>query len=119
MAGLSTYNQGMRRVSADVGYAILQAKVQGYLTNTNVTSATTAQDLIDAVNAAVVSPGAESLSQRMSIAKAIAIGKALGDLSDARVAAATSAEDLALTYTWVSDDPRASITGHLGVNLVP
>jgi len=55
----------------------------------------------------------------MSIAKAIAIGKALGDLSDARVAAATSAEDLALTYTWVSDDPRASITGHLGVNLVP
>lgn len=119
MAGLSTYNAGMRRVSADVGYAILQAKVQGFLTNANVTSATTAQDLIDAVNAAVVGPGAEANGQRLSITKAIAVGKALGDLSDSRVAAATSAEDLAQTYTWVSDDPRASITGHLGVNLVP
>ncbi len=119
MSGLSTYPKSEQRVSADVGYAILQAYVQGYLTNANVTSATTAQDLIDAVNAAVVSPGGESFSQRNSIARAIAVGKALGDLSDARVAAATSANDLAVTYTWVSNDPNASTTGHLGVNLLP
>lgn len=119
MSGLATYNQGMQRVSADVGYAILQAYVQGYLTNTNVTSATTAQDLIDAVNAAVVSPGGESNAQRTSITRAIAVGKALGDLSDARVAAATSANDLAITYTWASLDSNASVTGHLGVNLLP
>ena len=119
MPGLSTYNSAYRQQSADVGYAILQAFVQGYLTNSQVTSASTAQDLIDAVNAAVVHAGAESFSQRNSIARAIAVGKALGDLSDARVQAATSANDLALTYTWVSNDAAASVTGHLGVNLLP
>lgn len=119
MAGLMTYPNSNRPTSAMVGYAILQAFVQGYLTNANVTSATTAQDLIDAVNAAVVSPGGESNAQRNSITRAISTGKALGDLSDARVAAATSANDLAVTYTWVSDDAAASTTGHLGVNLIP
>src|SRR5258705_11613793 len=119
MAGLSTYPASNRPTSAMVGYAILQAFVQGYLTNAQVTGAATAQDLIDAVNAAVVAPGAESFSQRNSIARAIAVGKALGDLSDVRVAAATSANDLAVTYTWVSNDPNASTTGHLGVNLLP
>lgn len=119
MAGLATYNQANRPTSALVGYAILQAYVAGYLTNANVTSATTAQDLIDAVNAAVVSAGAQSTAQRNSITRALAEGKALGDLSDARVAAATSANDLAVTYTWVSSDANASVTGHLGTNLVP
>jgi hypothetical protein len=118
MPGLATYPTSERQTSALVGYAILQAYVQGYLTNSNVTSATTAQDLIDAVNAAVVSPGAESSSQRTAITRALAEGKALGDLSDARVQAATSANDLAVTYTWVSDDPNASVTGHLGPNLI-
>lgn len=118
MAGLATYNSSMQQQSADVGFAILQAGVQGYLTNTNVTSATTAQDLIDAVNAAVVSPGAEANAQRLSITRAISIGKALGDLSDVRVAAATSISDLAQTYTWVSNYP-ASLTGQLGPNLIP
>lgn len=119
MAGLTTYNQSNRTASADVGYAILQAFVQGYLTNAQVTSAATAQDLIDAVNAAVVRPGAAANAQRNSIVRALGVGKALGDLSDARVAAATSANDLALTYTWVSNDPNASVTGHLGPNLIP
>lgn len=118
MAGLLTYNTAYQQQSADVGFAILQAGVQGYLTNAQVVAATTAQDLIDAVNAAVVAPGAESFSQRNSIARAIAVGKALGDLSDARVQAATSVSDLAQTYTWVSNFP-ASLTGQLGPNLLP
>ena len=118
MAGLSTYPQSNQQASADVGFAILQAGVQGYLTNAQVVAATTAQDLIDNVNAAVVSPGGESLSQRNSIARAIAAGKALGDLSDSRVAAATSVSDLAQTYTWVSSFP-GSLTGQLGPNLLP
>jgi hypothetical protein len=118
MAGLSTYNAGNQRVSQDVGYAILQAGKQGYLTDVQVAAATSAQDLIDDVNAAVVTAGAESFSQRNSIARAIAIGKGLGDLSDTRVQAATSVSDLAITYTWVSNDPAAS-NGHLGVNLIP
>ena len=117
MAGLYTYPQGERVLSASVGYAILQAFVQGFLTNANVTSATTAQDLIDAVNAAVVGPGAEANKQRLDIVKAIERGKAIGDLSDSRVAAATSANDLAVTYTWCSDDPNASVSGHLGVGI--
>lgn len=118
MAGLATYNQGMRRVSADVGYAILQAGKQGYLTDALVQAATSATDLINDVNAAVVTAGGESYSQRNSIARAIQIGANLGDLSNARVQAATGVSDLAITYTWVSEDP-ASATGHLGVNLIP
>jgi len=115
MAGLATYTSDNRQQSALVGFAILQAGVQGYLTNSNVTSATSAQDLIDAVNAAVVSPGGESLSQRTAITRALTEGKSLGDLSDTRVQAATSVSDLAQTYTWVSDYP-ASLTGQLGPN---
>ena len=65
MAGLSTYLKSMQQQSADVGYAILQAGKQGYLTDAQVVAATTAQDLIDAVNAAVVAPGGESFSQRV------------------------------------------------------
>lgn len=118
MAGLATYNTAYQVQSAMVGYAILQAGKQGYLTDTQVQNATSAQDLIDDVNAAVVGPGGESFSQRNSIARAIQEGKNLGDLSDARVAAATGVSDLALTYTWVSNDPAAS-TGHLGTNLIP
>mgnify|MGYP001590979789 CR=1 FL=1 len=118
MAGLTTYNASNQTLSMSVGYAILQAFAQGYLTNSNVTGAATADELIAFVNAAVVAPGAESPTQRQDIAKALAVGKALGDLSDARVAAATSAQDLALTYTWCSLDPNASVTGHLGIGVL-
>lgn len=117
MAGLNTYNSANRQISASVGYAILQAGKQGYLTNSGVAAATSADDLIALVNAAVVAAGAESPAQRLSIARAIQEGKNLGDLSDARVQAATSVSDLATTYTWVSDDPAAVNTGHLGVGI--
>lgn len=116
MAGLYSYGSGTRQLSASVGFALMQAFVQLYLTNTNVTSAATAQDLIDAVNAAVVGPGSEGNLQRGDIVKAIERGKAIGDLSDSRVAAATSVSDLAQTYTWLSDYP-ASLTGQLGVGI--
>lgn len=115
MAGLATYPSSNRVVSARVGYAILQSGKQGYLTDTQVQNATSADDLIADVSAAVVTPGGESPAQRLDIARALAEGKALGDLSDARVQAATSVFDLANTYTWVSDDPAIN-TGHLGPN---
>lgn len=114
MPGLTSYVNSTRVLSAQVGYAILQSKPQGYLTDTQVQNAASADDLIANVNAAVVAPGAESPAQRQDIAKALAVGKQIGDLSDARVAAATSVNDLAVTYTWVSEDPNASVTGHLG-----
>ncbi len=117
MSGLATYPASNRQQSADVGYACLQAGVQGYLTTTLVTNATGADDLIANVLAAVVVPGAESFSQRNSIARALAVGKALGDLSDARVQGATTVVSLA-ELTWVTADP-AYATGHLGVNLLP
>lgn len=117
MAGLSTYPSSNRQVSASVGYAILQAFVGGFLTNAQVVAATGADDLIANVQAAVVSPGGEADAQRLSIVNSLKVGKALGDLSDVRVAAATSANDLAITYTWCSDDPAASVTGHLGTNI--
>lgn len=116
MAGLLTYPISNRVVSAMVGYAILQAGKAGYLTDVQVAAATSGQDLIDDVNAAVVTAGAESYAQRLSIARSIQEGVNLGDLSAARVQAATGVSDLALTYTWASDDP-ATATGHLGVNI--
>lgn len=113
MPGLSTYPSSNKTVSAQVGYSILQAGKAGFLTDAQVVAATSADDLIADVNAAVVAPGAEAPAQRLNIARALAEGKALGDLSDARVQAATSVSDLALTYTWVDQDPAAA-TGHLG-----
>lgn len=113
MAGLLTYPIGNQVVSERVGLAILQAGVQGYLTNAQVVAATSGQDLIDNVNAAVVTPGAESQAQRTAIARAIQEGVNLGDLSTTRVQAATSVSDLALTYTWASNIP-ATANGYLG-----
>jgi hypothetical protein len=113
MSGLATYPASNRTVSAQVGYSILQAGVAGFLTDAQVQAATSADDLIADVNGAVVAPGAEAPAQRLNIARALVEGKALGDLSDSRVAAATGVVDLATTYTWVSVDPAAS-NGHLG-----
>ena len=114
MSGLTTYNNGLRVVSEMVGYAIRQAGVAGYLTDQQVVDATSGQDLIDDVNAAVVAPGAESFAQRLSITRSIQEGVNLGDLSNARVAAATSLADL-VDKTWcTADDPN---TAHLGVNI--
>lgn len=114
MPGLYSYPNSNRVVSEMVGYAIRQAGVEGYLNDTTVQVAATAQDLIDTVNAAVVAPGAESYAQRLSIAKSIQEGANLGDLSAVRVAAATSVADL-VDKTWcTTDDPN---TAHLGVNI--
>lgn len=115
MSGLTSYPTSNQMVSARVGYAILQAGVEGYLTTTLVTNATTAQDLIDDVNAAVVAPGAESYSQRLNIAKAIREGANLGDLSDTRIQGATTVQSLA-ELTWVTNDANY-VTGHLGVGI--
>ena len=116
MPGLSTYVTSLQVQSAMVGYAIMQAGKQGYLTDGNVTGAADADELIAIVNAAVVSPGAESPAQRTSIARALKEGQALGDLSATRVAAATSLIDLA-EKTWITND--GNYLTHLGVNLLP
>lgn len=114
MSGLVTYPASNRVVSENVGYALRQAGVQGFLTDSNVTGATSGQDLIDLVNAAVVSPGAEANTQRLSITRAIQEGVNLGDLSATRVQAATSLADL-VDKTWcTADDPN---TAHLGVGI--
>lgn len=115
MAGLTAYTNGNRIASQMVGWAILQAGVAGYLNTTTVSAATNAQDLIDSVNAAVVSTGAVSPAQRLSIARSIQEGKNLGDLSDSRVQGATTVQSLA-ELTWVTDDP-SYLTGHLGTGI--
>ena len=114
MSGLLTYSQSERPTSQLVGLALRQAFVQLFLTNTQVAAATTAQDLIDDVNAAIVGPGSEANGQRESIVRAIGRGAALGDLSDARIQAATTVEGL-VQETWASELP----TSILGPNLVP
>lgn len=114
MPGLTTYTNDNRTVSMEVGWAILQAGKAGFLTDSLVQAATSAQDLIDDVNAAVVAPGGESYAQRLSIARSIQEGKNIGDLSDSRVQAATGVQDLA-SKTWV--DSEANFPTHLGVNI--
>ncbi len=114
MSGLATYPSSNKPTSALVGYACLQAGAAGYLTTTTVTNATSGQDLIDSVNAAVVAPGAESPAQRLSIARSIQEGINLGDFSASRVQGATTVQSLA-ELTWVTDDPAYAT--HLGVNI--
>ncbi len=114
MSGLNTYREAERQTSQLCGFGIRQAGVQGYLTDAQVVAATTVQDLIDDVNNAIVSPGAEADSQRNSITRSLSEGAQLGDLSDARIQAATTVVGLA-NLTWASDTPD----GDLGVNLVP
>lgn len=115
MSGVLTYPSSERVLSASVGYSILQAGKQGFLTDATVAAATSADDLIASVNAAVVAPGAEAGAQRLNIANAIARGKALGDLSDSRVQGATTPVTLA-ELTFVTEDPSYS-SGHLGVGI--
>jgi hypothetical protein len=93
-----------------VGYSLRQAGVAGYLTNTQVAAATTAEDLVADVQGAVVTPGAEADAQRQNIIAAIREGARLGDLSDTRIQAATTVEDL-VQDTWASED---TAPGHLG-----
>lgn len=115
MSGLNTYHASNRVTSANCGYGIRQAAVQDYLTDAQVAAATTVQDLINNVNAAIVAPGAEANGQRESIVRSLREAAALGDLSDARIQAATTVTGLA-DLTWVSEDTD---TGHLGVNVIP
>lgn len=113
MSGLTTYPAENRVLSQTVGYSLRQAFTGGYLSNTQVANATTAEDLVADVNAAVVTAGAEAGAQRLNIVNAIRRGAALGDLSDARIQAATTVEDL-VQDTWASEDPS---TSHLGVGI--
>lgn len=94
----------------------MQSGKQGYLTTALVTAATSADDLIDDVNAAVVTAGAEPDAQRESIARALKVGQALGDLSDSRVQGATTVQSLA-ELTWITNDPNYPT--HLGTTLIP
>lgn len=113
ISGLTTYNASNRVLSAAVGYSLRQAKTQNFLTNQQVADATTAEDLVADVQGAVVSAGAEAGAQRINIINAIRRGAALGDLSDTRIQAATTVEDL-VQDTWASEDPS---TTHLGVGI--
>ncbi len=114
MSGLLTYNQSLRPTSQLVGLSLRKAYINLFLTNTQVANATTAEDLVDDVNAAIVGPGSEAGALRESIVRAIREGAAIGDLSDARIQAATTVEDL-VQDTWASDFPAT----YLGPLLVP
>jgi len=112
LSGLLTYPNGNRVPSQLVGFALRQAFIQLYLTNTQVAAATTAEDLVVDVQGAIVPAGSEADAQRQNIIAAIREGARLGDLSDARIQAATTVEDL-VQDTWASEFP----TGYLGPTL--
>ncbi len=100
-------------LSASVGYSLRQAGAQDFLTDQQVADATTAEDLVANVLAAVVPAGSEPGAQRINIINAIRRGAALGDLSDTRIQAATTVEGL-VQDTWASEDAS---TAHLGVGI--
>jgi hypothetical protein len=68
--------------------------------------------LVADVQGAIVPAGSEAEPQRQNIIAAIREGARLGDLSDARIQAATTVEDL-VQDTWASEFP----TGYLGPTL--
>lgn len=84
------------QLSALAGYGVRRAGVVGILTNAQVVAAATAEELEAIVQAGPpATVHAEYDFEAIETDRALKFGDALGDFSDARVAAATSVEDLA------------------------
>lgn len=81
-----------------IGLNVRRAGIRDmYLTDAQVAAAASIDDLITNIEAAVVHSQYEADKQQ--VIRALRFGKANGDFSNARVAAATSVEDLVdLTY---------------------
>lgn len=83
-------------ISQLAGYGVRRAGTIGLLTNAQVVSATSAEDLEAIVEAALLATVHEEYSvQQLMVDRSLKFGDAIGDFTDARVAAATSVEDLA------------------------
>lgn len=101
MAGLITLHEDARKLSALTGYGVRQAGIVALLTDAQVAAATTVEDLVANVQAAI---GHEELgNQKLQTIKALRVGAMQGEYSDARIQAATTVAGLALE-TWASQD---------------
>lgn len=102
-------------LSAIVGYGIRRAGIVGVLTNANILSATSAEDLEVIVEAGLPpTVHAEYEVEQIMTDLSLKRGDALGDFSNSRVAAADTIAGL-VNSTNAADDPD---TGHLGPQIV-
>lgn len=112
MAAQTNLHASEQPTSALIGYNVRRAGVLDFISNANVVAATGVDDLIDNVEAAFAPAEYDVMKQR--VIRALRFGKANGDLSDARVAAATTVEELA-DLTWAAEDDD---NNHLGPGMI-
>jgi hypothetical protein len=109
MAGLNSLHESEKNLSVLVGQNLRRTDLINYLTDAQVAGATTAEDLVGYVQGTFVH--AEYEQDKLQIIKAIRAGAASGELSDARIQAATSVADL-VADTWANAETDQT---HLGV----
>lgn len=98
-------HEDARQLSALEGGNIRRTGVEGLLTSAQVVAATTAEDLVTDIetNQASGLVHEETYQDSLQSIKAIRVGAALGDQSDAKIQAATSVPDL-VANTFAADE---------------
>ena len=106
----NTLHEEYRHLSSLAGYGVRQSGIVGALTTTQVTAATSAEDLVTNLDSVPGTVHGEYDVTALNAQRALQRGDAIADFTDARVQAATTVESLAQD-TEVANDPD---TGHLG-----
>lgn len=101
-------------ISAISGYGVREAGVLGALTDVQVVAATGADDLIADLDSVGGTVHAENEFLILNAQRSLAVGKALGDFSDARIAACTTVEQVA-ELTAAADESDLS---HVGPTII-
>lgn len=93
MAAQTGLHASEQPTSQRIGFNLRRAGVLGLYTNTQIAAATSIDDLITNINAAVVHESNVPFKQQAI--RALRFGKANGDLSDSRVQGVATYEELA------------------------
>lgn len=101
-------------ISAISGYGVREAGVLGALTNAQVVAATSAEDLVTDLDTPPGTVHAEYDFLVLNAQRSLQVGDALGDFSDARIAACTTVEEVA-ELTTAADE---SSLDHVGPTII-
>src|SRR5437764_1250338 len=89
-----TLHEEYRELSSFAGYGVRQAGIVGALTTTQVTNATSAEDLEANLDSVPATVHAEYEGTALNAKRALQFGDAIADFTDTRVQAATTVESL-------------------------
>lgn len=101
-------------LSSEAGYGVRQAGVAGLITDAQVVAAGSAEELETILDTIPGIVHAENEFTALNAQRALARGDAIGDFTDARVAASTGYENLA-EKTNAADETDL---GHLGTRII-